>query len=125
MEAIKLDNITVARGVILESQVKEVAQKIFRELKGFYLHYGCREFQFNADNGIRIDVEARYNDEDGGSIELETISVVDNLLFELEDDAEKIGDEIDTLLEEYNYSQRFNYDASYMSKKELFAEYNV
>lgn len=111
--------------VILESQFKEIANSIVKELVEFYLHYGCREFRFNCENGIRIDIEARYDDEDGGSIKLETIEISDNQENVYTDEEEAIGYEIDELLESYNREQEFNYDAQRMTKKELYAEYNL
>lgn len=113
------------RPVMLESQFKAIANSIVRELKDFYLHYGCRTFRFNCENGLRIDIEARYDDENGGSIELETIEISDNQENVFTSEEESIGDLIDELLEQYNKEQEFNYDAQRMSKKELYAEYNL
>lgn len=111
--------------IIQESQFKTIANSIVSELKDFYLHYGCRTFRFNCENGLRIDIEARYNDKEGGSIELDTIEISDNLGNVFTSEEEAIGDLIDDLLKEYNYDNEFNYNAQRMSKKELYAEYNL
>lgn len=110
---------------LLDSDIKVIANYIVGYLKETYFTRRSHLFYFNCENRIKISIEVSIDEEKYNSIELDNLEITtpDGDTMELE--AEQIFDIIAEKLESYNRELEFKFDASYMSKKELYAEYHL